>query len=387
MASAPKYTTELFRIVSGALRLDTVKVRNYTAFLADKLEADGEPATANRLRQLLAETDNQIHPARVSMRTVPVDGETRFPLLEKVSTAEAGRNRIVLTAEQQEIVTEFISIARAQAQFESLSLKTPLALLLYGPPGCGKTHLALHVANELGLPLFMARLDGLISSFLGSTAKNIRAIFEFAASTPAVLLLDEFDALAKLRDDAQEVGELKRVVNSFLQNLDALGPQTILVAATNHQALLDPAVWRRFSYRIELHYPDADLRAAVWRTYLAEAHLPERQFDVLVDLSEGFSGADIREAALRMRRKAVITGKEPSLQDGFLALLHLTGGEGESARFLSTMKGLTPNATACLLHARNPSLYSSASIGAALGVSKPTAHRWIKEGDGSDEQQ
>lgn len=384
MATDIKYLSELFRIVSGAIRLDTPKVRNYTSFLADKLEADGETSSANRLRQLLAETDHQIHPARVAMRSVPVDGETRFPLLEKVSTGEAARHPVVLTAEQKDLVSEFISVARAQAQFESLSLKTALTLLLYGPPGCGKTHLALHIGHELGLPVYVARLDGLISSFLGSTAKNIRAIFEFAASTPAVLLLDEFDAIAKLRDDAQEVGELKRVVNSFLQNLDALGSQTILIAATNHHTLLDSAVWRRFTYRLELQYPSAETRAAVWRTYLEEVHFTGRQFQMLVDLSDGFSGADIREASLRVRRKAIAASQEPTLHDAFLGLVQLSSGEGEGSRFLAALRGLDPQVAARKLHARNPDLYSSAGIGAVLGVSKPTAHRWTREGESPD---
>ena len=110
-------------------------------------------------------------------------------------------------------------------------------MLMYGPPGTGKSRLARHIAGELGLELYVARLDGLISSFLGSTSKNIRALFDFAAKTPCVLFLDEFDAIAKLRGDTQELGELKRVVNSFIQNLDSLGPQSIVLAATNHEEL------------------------------------------------------------------------------------------------------------------------------------------------------
>ena len=128
-------------------------------------------------------------------------------------------------------------------------------MLLYGPPGCGKSRLARYTARKLGLELYVARLDGLISSYLGSTSKNIRALFEFASRTPCVLFLDEFDAIAKLRGDTQELGELKRVVNSFIQNLDTLGTQSVVLAATNHEVLLDAAVWRRFSYRLELSYP------------------------------------------------------------------------------------------------------------------------------------
>ena len=97
------------------------------------------------------------------------------------------------------------------------------------------------------LPLATARLDGLISSLLGSTAKNIRKIFDYASKQECVLFLDEFDVIAKVRDDKNEMGELKRVVNSLLQNIDMFSPDSIIIAATNHHELLDPAVWRRFN--------------------------------------------------------------------------------------------------------------------------------------------
>lgn len=164
---------------------------------------------------------------------------------------------------------------------------------MYGPPGTGKTRLARFIiAQEL---VYIARLDGLISSFLGSTSKNIRALFDFAAKRPCVLFLDEFDAIAKLRGDSQELEELKRVVNSFLQNLDTLGPQSIVLAATNHEELLDSAVWRRFGYRLELDYPSVELRWQMWSGFLQPIEFIERDLHILVDLSEGFSGSDIQE--------------------------------------------------------------------------------------------
>ena len=128
-------------------------------------------------------------------------------------------------------------------------------LLLYGPPGCGKTSIARYVAAQTGLPLITARLDSLVSSLLGSTAKNIRKVFDYAAQQECVFLLDEFDVVAKRRDDENELGELKRVVNSLLQNIDDFGQGSILIAATNHPGLLDPAVWRRFNKVVEVPTP------------------------------------------------------------------------------------------------------------------------------------
>src|SRR5690242_15749918 len=228
------YLSEIFRIVEGALRLDAEKVRNYTLLLADKLQQDGDGTAANRLRKMLEETGHQLRPAKLESTATPVDGESRFPLLQKEEVGEGVSNHL-FTESQREAIQEYLSVVRSRGALEAKGIKAITNLLLYGPPGCGKTHLARHIAHELRLPLFSARLDGLVSSFLGSTAKNIRAVLEFASRTPCVLLLDEFDAIAKLRDDQQELGELKRVVNSFIQSLDTLGNHVILIAATNHE--------------------------------------------------------------------------------------------------------------------------------------------------------
>ena len=102
----------------------------------------------------------------------------------------------------------------------------------------------------------VARLDGIVSSLLGSTAKNIRKIFDYASSIPCILFLDEFDAIAKARDDQHELGELKRVINSLLQNIDAMPSDHVLIAATNHAELLDNAIWRRFVQTVEIGLPE-----------------------------------------------------------------------------------------------------------------------------------
>ena len=181
---------ELFRIVSGALRLDIEKVRSYTSFLADKLEKAGDAASAARLRNLLTESDHQLRPTQLSAtRPVPVDSESRFPLLERVVARTNAEPPIVLSARQSATVTEFISIAKSYAQLEAQGIETSLGLLMYGPPGCGKSRLARHVAADLGLELYVVRLDGIISSYLGSTSKNIRALFDLPRAIRAYCFL------------------------------------------------------------------------------------------------------------------------------------------------------------------------------------------------------
>jgi len=368
--------SELFRIVSGALRLDIDKVRNYTAFLADKIEKAGNAAAAKRLRKMLEESDHQLRPAGTALaKALPVDTDSRFPLIELVNLRALSEPPIVLEQDQWDIVNEFLSIAKSYGQAETEGVSASLSFLVYGPPGTGKSRLARHIAHDLGLDLYVARLDGLISSFLGSTSKNIRALFDFAARTPCVLFLDEFDAIAKLRGDSQELGELKRVVNSFIQNLDSLGSQCIVIAATNHHELLDSAVWRRFSYRLLLQFPSADLRRQIWQGFLGSLQFMAREIELLVDLSEGFSGSDIHEVCVRLRRRRITSKQMPTLKDAFQILQNLSTGEGEERRFLSRLRGLDDHAISVLLRERNTKLYSHSAIADLLGVSKATAQR------------
>ena len=370
---------ELFRIVNGALRLDIDKVRNYTAFLAEKLEKAGEASSAGRLRKMLEESDHQLRPAGAAFaKALPVDEDSRFPLIEQVNLRTVSEPPVILGQEQWDTVNEFLSVAKSYAQADIDDLTASLSFLMYGPPGTGKSRLARYIAKELGLDLYIARLDGLISSFLGSTSKNIRALFDFAAQTPCVLFLDEFDAIAKLRGDSQELGELKRVVNSFIQNLDTLGSHSIVIAATNHQELLDSAVWRRFTYRLALDFPTAGLREKMWTAFSGGFEFTRREIVLLVDLSEGFTGSDIHEVCVRLRRRQLAKQQHPELKDTFRILQNMGIGEGEDRRFLSLLRGKDEQAVIALLRDRNSKLYSHAALADLLGVSKATAHRWAK---------
>ncbi|WP_423456071.1 AAA family ATPase [Ottowia sp. VDI28] len=379
MSNDVRFVSELVRIVNGALRLDVDKVRNYTAFLAQKLEAAGDAATANRLRKALEENDHQLRPAEARFaRALPIDSESRFPLVEQVKLRGRDEPPLQLTQAQWDVVHEFVSVAKSYGSLVEMSdLAGAMSLLMYGAPGTGKSRLARYIASELGLDLYVARLDGLISSFLGSTAKNIRALFDFAAKTPCVLFLDEFDAIAKVRGDDQEMGELKRVVNSFLQNLDSLGGQSIVLAATNHENLLDAAVWRRFTYRVSLDLPDQEQRQRMWGDFLGPLSFSERELTLLADLSEGFTGSDIREASARLRRRQMASGQPTSLKDIFPILLNLAL-DHQGTRFASQLQGKDANSLVHLLRARDERLYSLAVLAELLGLSKATVHRMTK---------
>jgi SpoVK/Ycf46/Vps4 family AAA+-type ATPase len=356
-------------------------VKNYTLFLAERLEKEGDSISAKRLRKILEENDHVLKPVGATFTpSIPVDSETRFPLIERVNIKSMQEKPLILVQEQWDIVNEFLSIAKSYGQLENDGVGgESVSMIMYGPPGTGKSRLARYIAKELDLDLYIARLDGLISSFLGSTSKNIRALFDFAAKRPCILFLDEFDAIAKLRSDIQEMGELKRVVNSFIQNLDELGPQTIVLAATNHEGLLDSAVWRRFSYRLQLTYPDASSREQLWSQFLDKDTFNRREIDLLVDLSEGFSGSDIQEVCRRLRRRRITTNHKSTLKDAFQILQNISIGEGEDRRFISLFRGKEFGQIAHSLRERNAKIYSHAALARLFGVSKATRQRRVNK--------
>jgi SpoVK/Ycf46/Vps4 family AAA+-type ATPase len=190
----------------------------------------------------------------------------------------------------------------------------PISKVLFcGPPGCGKTIGAEAIANALSLPLVLVRFDAVVSSYLGETAANLRKVFDFARSRQSVVLFDEFDAIGKDRADQEEHGELKRVVNSFLQMLDGFRGETLLISATNHQGLLDSALWRRFDEIVYFQMPKMpEIEEVLKRNLLQIGVDPDISFrDISQDIV-GFSHSDVERIALQAV-KATLLANYPSV--------------------------------------------------------------------------
>jgi len=183
------------------------------------------------------------------------------------------------------------------------------SLFLYGPPGNGKTSLAEAIANALMVPLYMVTYDTLIGAYLGETASNLAKLFEYARTRQCVLFFDEFETLGKERGDRHETGEIKRVVSSLLMNIDALPSYVVVIAATNHEALLDIAAWRRFQVKIELGKPSVD-DIQCWLSSFEK----RMRFSFNIQLGNlakrllGKSYAEVEEFALSIYRQYILKG-------------------------------------------------------------------------------
>ncbi|EOZ9483028.1 AAA family ATPase [Enterobacter hormaechei] len=321
-------------LIKSGVTGDKLTFQRMAAKAAREMDAEGESELAQTIRSVLKqETSFSLQKTKFSQDrfstntlSLPTDNETKFHLADKTDP-DTNAASPVLNNSINEKMNEFIVSVERRNELKKYGLKAASSMILFGPPGCGKTLAAKHIASKLGLPLFTARCDALVSSYLGSTAKNIRSLFEYASNQPCVLFLDELDALAKARDDKHELGELKRVVVALLQNIDDLPEHTVLISASNHENLLDSAVWRRFSYRLEIGLPDIKIRECLFSRLLRQ-HFPD--VDVAYEsaiLSEGLSCAFIEQVCERTLRHSILFNN--SKFDATFLMMAILESQGE----------------------------------------------------------
>ena len=201
-------------------------------------------------------------------------------------------------------------------QLENIKKTTKKKILLYGVPGCGKTLGAERLAWNTGLPLLKVRFDAMVSSFLGETASNLRSIFDKASENPCLLFLDECDSIAKSREDDREVGEIKRVVNAFLQILEEYESSSgLLVAATNLNKSLDTALWRRFDDLIEVPLPGEQELESIVKQTLSAIEVGCIDWALIVQQMSGFSAAQAVRVAQDAAKRAILEREELVIQE------------------------------------------------------------------------
>jgi AAA+ superfamily predicted ATPase len=381
-----EYSSEVLKIVEGALKSDKAKVSNYTKLLIDKLKENNETRLANSFLKVLANSSvTMTQMSTVDSMKIPVDQETRLPMADVLQPSQAAEIKVVLNKTAYDQVEKFLVYYYNANKLMNSGIQVPNSILLYGPPGCGKSKLAAYICAKTKLPLVTARLDGMISSYLGSTSKNIRAIFEYAQTVPCILFLDEFDAIAKVRDDNNELGELKRVVNSLLQNIDNLKNGSIIIAATNHDHLLDPAVWRRFGFKIPIEKPDDESRIELLNLFLQENHFSEKDKKMIATAIAGFSGADIEEICNKATIDSVLQSEPISIGSVFNYILSFRGIGNTQNGDSQTPKSVHYE-RAKYLRKIDSKLFSYGQIADIMGTSKSYISNLLKaKEDGENE--
>lgn len=376
----------------AALANSSAAARKQVERLRDALKEGGDTKHAAALATMLTNNDRaeDMAPSRLVRSKaqfsgealtpntpLPVDRETSTPLAEIIFPAHISGAGPLFTERVTVAVQSLLGEWTHVDELEAVGVTPARSCLIYGEPGTGKTRLALAMAKQLGLPLVVARLDSLVSSFLGTSARNIGSLFMFANRYRCLLLLDEFDALAKLRDDPQEVGEIKRIVNTLLQNLDGRQHIGFTVGITNHPQLLDSAVWRRFEAQLEIPLPELALRMEMARSFMVPTVVPESHLKLLAWFTDGSTGAEVETLARSYKKIQALKG-ERSLDVLDVFRQFATMNSGRLSKERRELLFGEPNYLVETLHKAEEPSFSLMEIGELVGKDKSTVSRTVK---------
>src|SRR5690554_151037 len=274
---------------------------NLSEELAGYLRTNAPNSASSMMRRKLYGFDR-------SQQAVPTDDDSQLALLKKYFD-DTPSLKPIFSNDIEATVNLLIKEREQVKKLAKRGLDPTKTAVFISAPGVGKTITARWIAASLGVPLYVLDLSAVMSSLLGQSGANLRNALDFAKRTPCVLLLDELDAIAKRRSDDSDIGELKRLVTVMLQEVDEWPASGLLLAATNHPELIDPALWRRFDLVVEFGAPDTKaINAAIQRFLGPDLKQFEKWLEVLAYYCKGESFSDIERLMRHLRRKLIIDG-------------------------------------------------------------------------------
>ena len=352
------------KLIRAAIEADRRTIENISITIARQLKSSS-PEVAKQIADILSYAGVGTSTYRtIGLTPLPKDNDNRQDLVKIIEPCLL--EPPIYKKETYEVIKEFILERKMIQKLLADGVFPSRSILLVGEPGVGKTYLAKYLASELDLGLIVLDLALSISSFLGKTGQNLKSVLDYARSQPGILLLDEFDAIGKRRDDPTDLGELKRIVNVLLKELEDWPPHSILIAATNHPELLDKAIWRRFDIVLKIELPDVTTREKLLERYL-KGLIPNKQFlTLLAELTVGVSPADLNKLAERVQRKTILCDADP-LEVSIKELPNfVANSEKELYKKL------------CIFAKQNMDV-SLRTIASWIGKSPSTVHNYLKE--------
>jgi SpoVK/Ycf46/Vps4 family AAA+-type ATPase len=282
----------------------------------------GHGKLAQQLRDLVDAARARRTAGKPSRAAVPIARpKGDLANLVAVRYSDTRLSGMVLPAALDKRLRRILLELRQQHRLQGRGLHARRKILLLGPPGTGKTMTAAALAGELHMPLFTVLIDGLITKFMGETAAKLRLIYAAMEETRGVYLFDEFDAIGARRGERNDVGEIRRVLNSFLQFLEQDESGSLIIAATNHPELLDAALHRRFDDVIEYRLPDQDIALGILQSRLSTFRTNGIDWDAAVATGAGLSQAELSRAAEDAAKHAVLADREIITSDDLIGAI------------------------------------------------------------------
>lgn len=287
--------------------------RDEERFLSIALQVAAHEARSGhgRLAQELRDMIEKARRQSTAERAVPIArGLKDVSGLLSATTPKVRLGDLVAPCEVKDRLERVVREQRHAAKLRNHGLSPRRKLLLVGPPGTGKTFTASILAGELGYPLFQVRLDALITKFMGETSAKLRQVFDALADVRGVYFFDEFDALGSQRTSPNDVGEARRILNSFLQMIEQDHSNSLIVCATNHEEILDHALFRRFDDVVRYQLPGSEEILKLFRDRLSGYVEREFPWDRLPVLAEGLSSAEITLVAQDAVKEMLIEDRD-----------------------------------------------------------------------------